>query len=131
MEPIEKNMSFPRKRESSIVNNFIRAFNWRFSDQQILVLNKLVAYENKGKYLFADFSHCFLTQLIKSSTMMVYKQGIINRVKRVAHPKPKKMVLAMGAQISDFPPRPIIMGNTPNMVVIEVSIIGLKRRRPD
>ena len=97
----------------------------------MLLLKKLMGYENKGEYLFADFSHSFLSQLIKSSTMMVYKQGMINRVKRVAHPKPKKMVLAMGAQISDFPPRPIIMGNTPDMVVIEVSIIGLTRRRPD
>lgn len=55
----------------------------------------------------------------------------MNRVRKVAHAKPKKMVLAIGAQISDFPPRPIIMGKTPDMVVIEVSIIGLSRRRPD
>jgi len=34
------------------------------------------------------------------------------------------MVLAMGAQISDFPPSPIAMGNTPNIVVMEVKIIG-------
>ncbi len=27
-------MSFPRKRESSVVNNFIRVFNWRFPDNQ-------------------------------------------------------------------------------------------------
>jgi len=100
-------------------------------DQQILLLNKLMAYEDKGKYLFADFSHSFLSQLIKSSTIMVYKQGMMNRVRKVAHAKPKKMVLAIGAQISDFPPRPIIMGKTPDMVVIEVSIIGLTRRRPD
>ena len=55
----------------------------------------------------------------------------MKRVRRVAQPNPKKMVLAMGAQISDFPPRPIIMGKTPNMVVIEVRIIALSRRRPD
>ena len=97
----------------------------------ILFLEKLIGYENKGEYLFVSFLHSSLSHLIKSSTMMVYKQGMINRVKRVAHPKPKKIVLAMGAQISDFPPSPIIMGNTPNMVVIEVSIIGLTRRRPD
>ena len=35
-------------------------------------------------------------------------------VRMVAQPNPKKMVLAMGAQISDFPPRPIIMGKTPD-----------------
>lgn len=62
---------------------------------------------------------------------MVYKEGMMNRVKRVAQAKPKKMVLAMGAQISDSPPRPIIIGKTPNIVVIEVRIIALNRKRPD
>ena len=62
---------------------------------------------------------------------MVYKQGMMNRVRTVAQPKPKKIVLAMGAQISDFPPRPTAMGNTPDMVVIEVRIMGLSRKRPD
>ncbi len=62
---------------------------------------------------------------------MVYKQGMMNRVKKVAQAKPKKMVLAIGAQISDFPPRPIIIGKTPDMVVTEVKIMGLKRKRPD
>ena len=33
-----KNVPFPRKRESSIVNNFIRVFNWKSSDNQIKVL---------------------------------------------------------------------------------------------
>jgi len=63
--------------------------------------------------------------------MMVYKEGMMKRVKKVAQAKPKKMVLAMGAQVSDLPPRPIIMGKTPNMVVIEVRMIALSRRRPD
>lgn len=94
-------------------------------------MKKLIVYENKGEYLFASLLHSSLLQLVKSSTIMVYKQGIMNRVRKVAHAKPKKMVLAIGAQISDFPPRPIIMGKTPDMVVIEVSIIGLSRRRPD
>jgi hypothetical protein len=56
---------------------------------------------------------------------------MINTVKRVAHPSPKKMVLAMGAQISDLPPRPIIIGKTPNMVVMEVKMMALRRKRPD
>ena len=56
---------------------------------------------------------------------------MIKRVRRVAHPNPKKIVLAIGAQISDFPPRPIIMGKTPDMVVIEVKMIARKRKRPD
>jgi len=90
-----------------------------------------MGYEIEGKYLLVSFPHCFLIHLITSSTIMVYKEGMIKRVKRVAHPSPKKMVLAIGAQIFDFPPRPIIMGKTPNMVVIEVSIIGLTRKRPD
>ena len=94
-------------------------------------MKKLIVYENKGEYLFASLLHSSLLHLVKSSTIMVYKQGIMNRVRKVAHAKPKKMVLAIGAQISDFPPRPIIMGKTPDMVVIEVSIIGLTRRRPD
>jgi len=63
--------------------------------------------------------------------MMVYKEGMMNRVRKVAQAKPKKMVLAIGAQISDLPPRPIIIGKTPNMVVTEVRIIALNRRRPD
>ena len=91
----------------------------------------MIDYKYKGKYLFASLLYSFLIQLIKSSTIMVYKQGIMNRVRRVAHAKPKKIVLAMGAQISDFPPRPIIMGKTPDMVVIEVRMIALSRRRPD
>ena len=55
----------------------------------------------------------------------------MNKVKRVAHPNPKKMVLAIGAQISDLPPRPIIIGKTPNMVVMEVKMMALRRKRPD
>ena len=73
----------------------------------------------------------FLIPPIISSMMMVYKEGMMNRVSKVAQAKPKKMVLAMGAQISDLPPRPIIMGKTPDMVVIEVRMIALNRRRPD
>ena len=73
----------------------------------------------------------FLIPPIISSMMMVYKEGMMNRVSKVAQAKPKKMVLAMGAQISDLPPRPTIMGKTPNMVVIEVRMIALSRRRPD
>ena len=55
----------------------------------------------------------------------------MNRVRRVAMPRPKKIVLAMGAQISDLPPRPIAIGKTPNIVVIEVRMIALNRKRPD
>ena len=56
---------------------------------------------------------------------------MIKRVKRVAQPKPKKIVLAIGAQISDFPPSPIIMGKTPDMVVMEVRMMARRRKRPD
>ena len=56
---------------------------------------------------------------------------MIKRVKMVAQPNPKKMVLAMGDQMSDFPPRPIIMGKTPDMVVMEVRMMARKRKRPD
>ena len=62
---------------------------------------------------------------------MEYKQGMIKRVNRVAQPKPKKIVDAIGAQISDLPPRPITIGKTPNMVVTEVKIIALNRSLPD
>ncbi len=43
---------------------------------------------------------------------------------KASEPRPQKIVLAMGAQISDLPPKPTAIGNTPNMVVIEVKIIG-------
>ena len=49
---------------------------------------------------------------------------MMNRVKKVATPRPQKIVLAMGAHISDLPPKPTAIGNTPNMVVIEVKIMG-------
>ena len=80
---------------------------------------------------YPPFLNLFLILPIISSMMMVYKEGMIKRVSKVAQPKPKKIVLAMGAQISDLPPRPIIMGKTPDMVVIEVRMIALNRRRPD
>ncbi len=46
---------------------------------------------------------------------------------RVENTSPKIMVLAIGPQITDVPPRPIAVGRRPAMVVTEVRTIGRSR----
>ena len=59
---------------------------------------------------------------------MAYKFGITNNVKSVEKNNPKIIIYANGTQIGDFPPKPIAIGISPEIVVTLVSIIGRKRK---
>ena len=48
----------------------------------------------------------------------------MERIRRVAKPRPHMMAVAKGAQKTDLPPTPKAMGANPHIVVIEVRMMG-------
>lgn len=85
---------------------------------------------NPGLLYYAEISLLSFRLVRFRSSNIAMKLGIINNVNTVDTNNPKRMTLARGAHVSEVPPSPNAIGINPEIVVMDVRIMGRKRSLP-
>ena len=99
---------------------------------------KLASYRSLG-FCFSNWLGLLVVLLVRFTFLIWglrflpinarYNNGITNKVSMVENANPHTMDDATGPQINDSPPNPVANENSPAIVVKEVIIIGITRRR--